>query len=42
LRVQAVTRFETESGLRKAIEENQLVVYYQPIVSLAEDRIYGL
>jgi diguanylate cyclase (GGDEF)-like protein/PAS domain S-box-containing protein len=41
LREQAVTRFETETGLRKAIEENQLVVYYQPIVSLADLRIRG-
>jgi diguanylate cyclase (GGDEF)-like protein/PAS domain S-box-containing protein len=41
LRVQAVTRFETETGLRKAIDEQQLVVYFQPIVSLAEDRICG-
>jgi diguanylate cyclase (GGDEF)-like protein/PAS domain S-box-containing protein len=41
LRAQAVTRFETESGLRKAIDEQQLVVYYQPIVSLKDQRIYG-
>ena len=41
LREQAVTRFETETGLRKAIDENQLVVYYQPIVSLSDNRIVG-
>ncbi|MGD0799906.1 MAG: EAL domain-containing protein [Terracidiphilus sp.] len=41
LREQAVTRFETETGLRKAIEEHQLVVYYQPIVSLQNRRICG-
>jgi diguanylate cyclase (GGDEF)-like protein/PAS domain S-box-containing protein len=41
LREQAVTRFETETGLRKAIDEQQLVVYYQPIVSLKEQRICG-
>jgi len=41
LRAQAITRFETETGLRKAIDENQLVVYYQPIVSLANHCICG-
>lgn len=41
LRRRAITRFETETGLRKAIEAKQLVVYYQPIVSLAERRIRG-
>jgi diguanylate cyclase (GGDEF)-like protein/PAS domain S-box-containing protein len=41
LRDQAVSRFETETGLRKAIDERQLVVYYQPIVSLSEQRILG-
>ncbi|MGA2348981.1 MAG: EAL domain-containing protein [Terracidiphilus sp.] len=41
LREQAVTRFETEAGLRKAIDEQQLVVYYQPIVSLIDLRICG-
>jgi diguanylate cyclase (GGDEF)-like protein/PAS domain S-box-containing protein len=41
LREQAVTRFETETGLRKAIDEQQLVVYYQPIVTLRGLRIAG-
>ncbi len=41
LREQAVTRFETETGLRKAIDEQQLVVYYQPIISLVDQRICG-
>jgi diguanylate cyclase (GGDEF)-like protein/PAS domain S-box-containing protein len=41
LRKQAITRFEMESGLRKAIDEGQLVVYYQPIVSLTDRHIYG-
>jgi diguanylate cyclase (GGDEF)-like protein/PAS domain S-box-containing protein len=41
LREQAITRFETETGLRKAIEENQLLVHYQPIVSLSDLSIRG-
>jgi diguanylate cyclase (GGDEF)-like protein/PAS domain S-box-containing protein len=41
LRELVVTRFETETGLRKAIDEHQLVVYYQPIVSLRDDCICG-
>jgi diguanylate cyclase (GGDEF)-like protein len=41
LREQAVTRFEMETGLRKAIDEGQLVVYYQPIVSQIDRRICG-
>jgi EAL domain-containing protein (putative c-di-GMP-specific phosphodiesterase class I) len=41
LREQAVNRFETETGLRKAIDEHQLVVFYQPIVSSSEMRICG-
>lgn len=41
MREQAVTRFETESGLRKAIDEQQLVVYYQPIVAMSDLRIRG-
>ncbi len=41
LREQAVTRFEMETGLRKAIDESQLVVYYQPIVSLIDRQICG-
>jgi len=41
LREMVVTRFETETGLRKAIDERQLVVYYQPIVSLSDNRIRG-
>jgi diguanylate cyclase (GGDEF)-like protein/PAS domain S-box-containing protein len=41
MRDRVVTRFETETGLRKAIDANQLVVHYQPIVSLSDDRICG-
>ncbi len=41
IREQIVTRFETETDLRKAIDADQLVVYYQPIVSLPEGCIRG-
>jgi diguanylate cyclase (GGDEF)-like protein/PAS domain S-box-containing protein len=41
MRERAVTRFEIETGLRKAIERQQLLVYYQPIISLRDDRIYA-
>ncbi len=41
MREHVVTRFETETGLRKAIDANQLVVHYQPIVSLIDNRIRG-
>ena len=32
---------ETENDLRKAIVQDQLVVHYQPILSLATDTLYG-
>ncbi|MGA2651127.1 MAG: EAL domain-containing protein [Terracidiphilus sp.] len=41
MRERVVTRFEVENGLRKAIEEQQLVVYYQPIVSPSDNNILG-
>jgi diguanylate cyclase (GGDEF)-like protein/PAS domain S-box-containing protein len=41
MREMVVTRFEVENGLRNAIEEQQLVVYYQPIVSLSKNSICG-
>jgi diguanylate cyclase (GGDEF)-like protein/PAS domain S-box-containing protein len=41
LRERVITRFETETGLRKAIDEQQLVVHYQPIVSLDNGQIHG-
>jgi diguanylate cyclase (GGDEF)-like protein/PAS domain S-box-containing protein len=39
MRERVVTRFEVENDLRKAIEDQQLVVYYQPIVSLSDNNI---
>jgi diguanylate cyclase (GGDEF)-like protein/PAS domain S-box-containing protein len=41
LRERVVTRFETETGLRKAIGADQLVLHFQPIVSLADNCIRG-
>jgi diguanylate cyclase (GGDEF)-like protein/PAS domain S-box-containing protein len=41
MREQAISRFETETGLRKAIDEGQLVLHYQPIVSMEGLRICG-
>ena len=41
LRQQVDTRFDTETGLRKAIDEGQLVLHYQPIVSDSDGRIHG-
>ena len=41
MRERIVNRFEIETGLRKAIDENQLVLHYQPIISTVGDRICG-
>jgi diguanylate cyclase (GGDEF)-like protein len=41
MRERVITRFEVENGLRKAIEEQQFVVHYQPIVSLSDNNICG-
>ena len=35
-------RLSMEQGLRRAIEEEQLLVYYQPQVDLADGRIFGV
>jgi diguanylate cyclase (GGDEF)-like protein/PAS domain S-box-containing protein len=42
LRKQVVTRFEIETGLRRAIDANQLILYFQPIVSASDSRLCGL
>ena len=41
LRKQVVTRFEMETGLRKAIDEQQLIVHYQPIVAALDNHLCG-
>jgi diguanylate cyclase (GGDEF)-like protein/PAS domain S-box-containing protein len=41
MRERVVARFEIETGLRKAIDMQQLVLHYQPIISAIDDRICG-
>jgi diguanylate cyclase (GGDEF)-like protein/PAS domain S-box-containing protein len=41
LREEVVTRYEIETGLRKAIDGQQLVVHYQPIVSASDSHLCG-
>jgi diguanylate cyclase (GGDEF)-like protein/PAS domain S-box-containing protein len=41
LREKGVTCFEIETGLRKAIDEHQLVLHYQPIVSARDGHLRG-
>lgn len=41
MRERVISRIETESGLRRAIDNNQLVLHYQPIVSLSNNCICG-
>lgn len=37
----AMSRLQLENDLRRAIERNELQVYYQPIISLSTERISG-
>jgi diguanylate cyclase (GGDEF)-like protein/PAS domain S-box-containing protein len=41
LREQAVTKMEIEEGLRKALREGELTVYYQPVVDLESRSVTG-
>jgi diguanylate cyclase (GGDEF)-like protein/PAS domain S-box-containing protein len=41
MRERVVARFEIETGLRKAIDTEQLTLHYQPIVSTIDDHICG-
>jgi diguanylate cyclase (GGDEF)-like protein/PAS domain S-box-containing protein len=38
----AAERLEFEGELRKAVDRNEVVVFYQPIVSMLDERIVGL
>jgi EAL domain-containing protein (putative c-di-GMP-specific phosphodiesterase class I) len=38
----AVARLELESDLRRALQDDEFIVQYQPIVSLAENRVVSL
>ena len=42
MRAQAVARLELESDLRRAIDNHEFVLYYQPKVRLTTDRIVGV
>ncbi|MGQ0648486.1 MAG: putative bifunctional diguanylate cyclase/phosphodiesterase [Gemmatimonadaceae bacterium] len=39
---QALTRLQTETELRRAIEREEFELHYQPIVSMADGRLMGL
>lgn len=41
MRERAVARMEIESDLKKAIEAHEFVLFYQPMVSMADERITG-
>jgi diguanylate cyclase (GGDEF)-like protein len=41
LRRRALDRLDTESGLRRAVDEGRLVVHYQPVIDLRDDRVSG-
>jgi diguanylate cyclase (GGDEF)-like protein/PAS domain S-box-containing protein len=42
LNVNSIQMMELENGLRKALEQNQLVLYYQPQVELTTGNIVGI
>ncbi|HYF46130.1 MAG TPA: EAL domain-containing protein, partial [Acidimicrobiales bacterium] len=41
LRRRALDRLDTESGLRRAIDDGRLVVHYQPVIDLRDDGVSG-
>ena len=38
---QAVSRLQLESDLRRAVEREEFIIYYQPIVELEDGRLHG-
>jgi diguanylate cyclase (GGDEF)-like protein len=42
MRSRAMARFETESALRRAIDQGQLVVHYQPVIKISTGRVTGV
>jgi diguanylate cyclase (GGDEF)-like protein/PAS domain S-box-containing protein len=41
MRERAISRFEIETGLRKALDVGQLILHYQPVVRLSDGQIRG-
>jgi EAL domain-containing protein (putative c-di-GMP-specific phosphodiesterase class I) len=41
MRLTAMTRLETETALRRGINDDQFRVFYQPIIDLGTDRVVG-
>ncbi|MFN8202949.1 MAG: diguanylate cyclase [Solirubrobacteraceae bacterium] len=42
LQRQALERLDAEANLRRAIDHDELVVFYQPVVQLPDERIHGV
>ena len=42
MHAEALTRLQTETDLRRAVERQDFVLHYQPIVSLTDGRIHGV
>ncbi len=41
MRVQAVSLLQLETDLRRAVEQDEFVVYYEPVICLASGRVVG-